>query len=184
MTTQDTTTLRPVSALPDEEVEEIRYLIIRALAHYKKPSDVEHIIAEECGVSISRQAISRYSPEYYCHPKQRPNKKYLKLFRRLRAKYLDDRDRIPIANAAWRLEQLGDLYEQAKGKKLIGLAKDVLMDADKIASPQGRGPRAVAEVDVPGEDGPVQIRLKLFDDVTPPPSTPSGEAEEEGGEEG
>jgi hypothetical protein len=153
--------------LPKEERVALRFEMVRLFARYWQPVQIVKYMQSEHGVSITRQAVSRYSPE--CCPKgQEPPSAYWDYFREQRAKYNEELEARPMYSMAYRLDALDEAYRDAAKKGLWKTAIAAVVEAEKIVNPrapQRFGGSVEVEQGEGEADGPVRIRMNLFEEV-------------------
>lgn len=78
--------------------------IVQQLAMWRTPSQIVEMVKDTFGVEISRQRAQYYHPEHNNELAQ----KWAEVFHATRKKFLDTVSDIPIANQAYRVQQLQD----------------------------------------------------------------------------
>jgi hypothetical protein len=109
--------------------EPVRRFIVQRLACYETPSQVAAAVKEEYGIEISRQRVHEYHPEH-----GEPAKKWRDLFAATRAAFLSDVSRIPIAQKAYRLQELNRLYQKnaSAARENPQVSKELLIEAERF----------------------------------------------------
>lgn len=104
--------------------------IVRLLAHFNTPAEVVVAMREHHGVEVDRFQVRAYDPT---NARYEAGDKWRAIFDAERSKYLHDIDGIPIANKAFRLNELGKNYFRAQRSGNIVLANATLAQAAKEA---------------------------------------------------
>lgn len=98
--------------------------IVQRLACYETPSDVRDWLKEEFKIDAPLSQIARYDPFNLAGQSLSPELKAA--FAQARQSFNTDRERIAIAQTNWRLKELEGLYREAKKRKAVKLAADLL----------------------------------------------------------
>lgn len=86
--------------------------IVQELACFQSYSEVAAGVKEMFGIEIERQQVYSYDPT-----KNKVAEKWQKIFDATRKKFLEDVSSIPIANKAFRLNELWKIYQSYKTSK-------------------------------------------------------------------
>jgi hypothetical protein len=130
--------------------EPIQHFIVEQLAFYKSPSQVAELVKEEFEVEVTRQLVRTYNPT------QNPvaAKRWAAIFEATRKRFLETIADIPIANQAYRLNEIQSLYLGA-GRN-AGLKKELLEHAAKEVGGMFTNRREIS-----GQGGaPIQIETR------------------------
>lgn len=96
--------------------DDVRRFIVHCLAAFDTPTKVAESVKSEFGLDVTRQAVASHDPTKKTG--QQLAQRWKDEFHEARRKFLEELDEIPIANKAYRLRQLGDLYGNA-GKNAV-----------------------------------------------------------------
>lgn len=96
--------------------DDVRRFIVHCLAAFDTPTKVAEAVKDEFGLDVTRQAVASHDPTK--RTGQQLAQRWKDEFHEVRRKFLEELDEIPIANKAYRLRQLGDLYGNA-GKNAV-----------------------------------------------------------------
>ena len=102
--------------------------IVKLLASYCSPAEVVVAMREQHGVEVDRFQVRAYDPT---KARYEAGDKWRAIFDAERSKYLRDIDGIPIANKAFRLNELQKNYFRAQRSGNIVLANATLAQAAK-----------------------------------------------------
>lgn len=127
-----------------------RRYIVQRLACYDTPSEVASAVAEDFGIEIDRSQVAKYDPTGVAG--RTLGKKWVELFRETRERFEAEVDRVPIAHRSFRLRELHKAYQEAKRKKNLPLANQILEQAAKEVGEMFTNRK---EISGPG-GGPVQ----------------------------
>jgi hypothetical protein len=106
--------------------EEQKAFLIRCRAQFMRARDISDAFREAFGADIDRRQLFTYSLDF---PKLAP--KWRELHDRLREDFITKIDAIPIANRAFRLQELQRHYETMKDKRAVGVCQSILEQAAK-----------------------------------------------------
>lgn len=109
--------------------DELRTEVVTRLAMYDTIGQIREWLIEEHGIDVSHEAISAYNAGTN-HSKVM-SKRWIDLFHKVREEWLAEMAREPIANRAWRLRRLGELFTVAKAAGDIEEARKALEQAAK-----------------------------------------------------
>lgn len=107
---------------------EIQTFIVTALAMYDTPTQIAGEVKERFGVTMDRQQVAHYDPERAGKP---PGEQWVKLHAQVRADFLAEKTKVPIAQRAVRLRELARLYRIAVSGNRLPLAAQLLEQAAK-----------------------------------------------------
>jgi hypothetical protein len=111
--------------------EAVKRFIVQALACYDTPTQVSEAVKEEFGIDIPRNQVGRYDPTKASGADLA--QKWRDLFESTRTKFRAEIAEIPIADQAFRLRQLGRLYERTARAGNTVVAAQLLEQAAKEA---------------------------------------------------
>ncbi|MCG5790282.1 MULTISPECIES: DUF2280 domain-containing protein [Acinetobacter calcoaceticus/baumannii complex] len=105
--------------------EPIKIFIVQSLACFDTPQQVADAVKQEFGVEILRQQVAAYDPTKPAG--KNLSKKLTTLFNKTRADFQKNVYDIPLANKAYRLRELQNIYEGWKNNRLMkqGVIKQV-----------------------------------------------------------
>jgi hypothetical protein len=104
--------------------EQHKEAIVLQFARFKRPAEVVAFMKEDCDLELSIQQVRTYDPT---HPQFEADRdKWEPIFLAAREAYIVDLKQVVVANQAWRLNELHDLYNRAKKAKNVKLAADLL----------------------------------------------------------
>lgn len=109
--------------------DEIKQFIVQQLACFDTCSQVAKQCKEEFGIDIERGHVNAYDPTK--RQGQQCAKKWKELFAETRKRFLEDTSTIPIANQAFRLTKLNELYEKVAKQGNTSMAASLLEQASK-----------------------------------------------------
>jgi hypothetical protein len=89
--------------------EDVKIYIIQQLAMYKTPQETSDAVKEAYGKDVPRQSIFAYHPD-----RGVVSEKHRVIFAETRKRFLETVSDIPIANQAYRIQQLQDGLEPAE----------------------------------------------------------------------
>jgi len=99
------------------------------LAMYRTPSEVAADVKETFNVEVSRQLVHEYNPDGSGGPTVA--QKWKDLHAATRKAFLEDTGAISVAQKAYRLNELADLYRKTKERGESELAAEILEQAAK-----------------------------------------------------
>lgn len=134
--------------------DEIRAEIVTRLAMYDKVGDVHKDLLDR-GIDISIQAVSHYVPGHA----HRLAEKWVELFHKTREEFLSEMAKEPIANRAWRLRRLTELFHQATDKGDREEARKALEQAAKEVGNVYTNLAKVQGIALPGQVDAAQIPI-------------------------
>jgi hypothetical protein len=108
--------------------DEIKNLIVTQLAQFRGYAEVARLVTHETGVAVDRFQVRTYDPT---NPAFAGGDKWRAIFDRVREHYLTAVESVPIANKAYRLNELQRNYDDARGKGNLVLANQTLEQAAK-----------------------------------------------------
>lgn len=102
--------------------------IVQELACFQSYSEVAAAVKETFGIEIERQQVYSYDPT-----RNKVAEKWQEIFDATRKKFLEDVSSIPIANKAFRLNELWKIYQSYKTSKTPNTKamKDTIEQASK-----------------------------------------------------
>lgn len=103
--------------------------IVQALACWDRPSQVSEAVKEEFGMDVPRMQIAQYDPTKVAGKDLA--KKWVQLFHDTRQRFREEIAEIPIADQAFRLRQLGRIYDKHISRGNVVGAAGVLEQAAK-----------------------------------------------------
>lgn len=105
--------------------EPVKIFIVQSLACFDTPQQVADAVKQEFGVEILRQQVAAYDPTKPAG--KNLSKKLAALFNKTRADFQKNVYDIPLANKAYRLKELQNIYEGWKNNRLMkqGVIKQV-----------------------------------------------------------
>lgn len=103
--------------------------IVQALACYDTPTEVAAALKDEMGIDAPRTQVAQYDPTKVAGAKLA--KKWRDLFEDTRKKFREAVAEIPIADQAFRLRQLGKIYDRHMVRGNVVAAAAVLEQAAK-----------------------------------------------------
>ena len=103
--------------------------IVQALACGDTPSQVAEAVKDEYGLDVHRTQVAQYDPTKVAG--QGLAKKWRELFDATRKRFRDEIAEIPIADQAFRLRQLGRIYDKHISRGNVIGAAGVLEQAAK-----------------------------------------------------
>lgn len=108
--------------------DEIKTLIVMELAQFRGYAEVARLVSEETGVPVDRFQVRTYDPTNLAYA---GGDKWRVIFERARVQYLTAVESVPIANKAFRLNELQRNYEAARNRGNLVLANATLEQAAK-----------------------------------------------------
>lgn len=109
--------------------EPVKLFIVQQLACFDTPTQVAAAVKEEFGVEILRQQVAQYDPTKATG--RDVSKKLRAVFGAARKAFLDDVNRIPVANQAVRLRVLNRMLIKAEGQGNMVLAAALIEQVAK-----------------------------------------------------
>lgn len=109
--------------------EEVKVFIVQRLACYDTPQQVADAVREEYGLEIDRRQVQSYDPE---RAGKKPGAKWCELHAETRGRFLKEVDQIPMSQKAVRLRRLERIYIRADSRKNDVLAKEAIIEAERI----------------------------------------------------
>lgn len=103
--------------------------IVQALACYDTPTQVAEAVKEEFGIEIGRQQVGAYDPTKVSGKDLA--RKWRDLFHETRKRFREEIAEIPIADQAYRLRQIGRLYDRVSRQGNAVAAAQLLEQAAK-----------------------------------------------------
>jgi len=103
--------------------------IVQALACWDTPTEVSAALKEEMGIDVARMQVAQYDPTKVAGAKLA--QKWRELFEDTRKKFREAVAEIPIADQAYRLRQLGKIYDRHIQRGNVVAAAAVLEQAAK-----------------------------------------------------
>lgn len=130
--------------------------IVQQLAMFVSPSEIQEALRAE-GVTVSAAQVVYYDPKTGSDL----SAMWRGLHAATREQFLKESAHIAISHKSYRLQEIGDLYQRAKGKKNFQLASQLLEQAAKEMGESYTNKRVLT-----GADGRPLV-------PTPPPPPPS-----------
>ena len=123
--------------------EPVKIYIVQSLACMISPQKVAEAVKQEYGLDIDRKQVQLYDPTKAAG--KNLSKKFVELFHKTRQEFRENIVDIPLANKAYRLRELQDMYDSAGKNKVVrqSLIKQAFQETD------GR----VTRQEVTGKDG-------------------------------
>lgn len=100
-----------------ELTEDVKLFIVQQLATWRTPSAVAELVKQEFGLEISRQQVRTYNPRQ-CKVKE----KWSEIFEATRDAFKAAVADLAMAQQAYRIRELGELYDLVKGRKAVNVA--------------------------------------------------------------
>src|SRR3954469_12946036 len=100
--------------------------IVVALARFRSPSEVAALMRADFGLDLGEHAVQQIVKYDPTRPAFEAGDKWRAIFDLAREAYSKDMEKVIVANQAWRLNELHDLYNLAKKAKNTKLAADLL----------------------------------------------------------
>ena len=116
--------------------EPVKIFIVQSLACFETPQQVADLVEETYKIKIDRKQCHSYDPTKYAG--RNLSKKLKDLFYETRKKFQENILDIPIANKAFRLKELQDMYEDSGRNKRAkqNLLKQAFQETDGRTSRQ------------------------------------------------
>lgn len=110
--------------------EPVKIFIVQSLACFETPQQVADSVEKEFGIKIDRKQCHSYDPTKYAG--RNLSKKLKELFEKTRENFRTNIFDIPIANKAFRLKELQDMYEDSGRNKRAkqNLLKQAFQETD------------------------------------------------------
>jgi len=110
--------------------EPIKIFIVQSLACFETPQQVADAVKQEYGIEVSRSQCQVYDPTKYSG--RNLSKKLKDLFDRSRKEFRENVEDIAIANKAFRLRELQNMYEDSGRNKRAkqNLLKQAFQETD------------------------------------------------------
>lgn len=123
--------------------EPVKIYIVQSLACMISPQKVAEAVKQEYGLDIDRKQVQLYDPTKAAG--KNLSKKFVELFHKTRKEFRENIIDIPLANKAYRLRELQDMYDSAGKNKVVrqSIIKQAFQETD------GR----VTRQEVTGKDG-------------------------------
>ena len=112
--------------------DELKHLIVVHLAQFKGYAETARLVHEETGVQVDRFQVRTYDPTNIVYAGA---DKWRDIFDANRRLYLTSVEAVPIANKAYRLNELQRNYAEARNKGNLVLANAALEQAAKEMAP-------------------------------------------------
>jgi hypothetical protein len=109
--------------------ESAKCFIVQALACYDTPSQVSEAVKDEFGLDVPRMQVAQYDPTQAAGKDLA--KKWRDLFDATRKRFREEVAEIPIADQAYRLRQLGKIYDRHMSRGNVLGAAGALEQAAK-----------------------------------------------------
>lgn len=109
-------------------IEQKQFIIVRA-AMSERGIDIRKAFKEEYGIDLSRDQVIRYFPG--TPSANKISKPLVELFNTTRQQFLDETVKTPVANRAYRLRKLNDMFHSALDRGNLVLAANLLEQAAK-----------------------------------------------------
>lgn len=134
---------------------EQQVFIVTQFACYSKLSQVQEAVEERFGIKPSKTLLNGYDMDGWA--RENHGKKWIPVFDRAREQFHETAATIPIATKAFRLKQLGAMFDTALSAKNLHMAASLLEQAAKESGGSFTNERKVRH------DGKVTIK----EEVTP-----------------
>ncbi|ONG41577.1 hypothetical protein BKE30_03865 [Alkanindiges hydrocarboniclasticus] len=110
--------------------EPIKIFIVQSLACMYTPQQVADAVKQEYGIEIDRRQCAAYDPTKPAG--KNLSKKLADLFHKTRQEFRENIIDIPLANKAYRLRELQDMYDSAGKNKVVrqSLIKQAFQETD------------------------------------------------------
>ena len=109
--------------------EPIKIFIVQSLACMETPQQVADAVKQEFGIELDRRQCSAYDPTKPAG--KNLSKKLKQLFEETRRNFQENILDIPLANKAFRLKELQDMYTNTGGKPLNRVIRQKLLKQAK-----------------------------------------------------
>lgn len=131
--------------------EPVKIFIVQSLACFETPQQVADAVKQNYKIEIERQQVALYDPTKATG--KNLSKKLTQLFNDTRKRFQENILDIPIANKAFRLKEMQDIYESFGKNKVMKLnvLKQALQETD------GR----TTKVEHTGKDG-ADLEIKII----------------------
>lgn len=134
--------------------DDVKTMIVQALACFDTPSEVAKAVKDEFGLVVSRQAVERYDPTKRAGVDLSVGLKAL--FEATRAAFLKDTAGIAVSHRSVRLRRLQRLADRAETMGNLVLAASLL---EQVAKEVGNVFTNKREVGGDAEAGPVRMSV-------------------------
>lgn len=114
--------------------DDVKSLIVAQLAQFRGYAEVARAVTEETGVSVDRFQVRSYDPTNMAYA---GSEKWREIFHAIRHAYLNAIEAVPIANQAYRLNELQRNYADARARGNLVLANATLEQAAKEVGNSG-----------------------------------------------
>lgn len=138
--------------------DEHRRFIVQTLACWDSPTEVSELLREQFGIDVPRTHVAQYDPTKVAG--QKLAKKWVDLFEATRKRFREEVAEIPIADQAYRLRQLGKIYERHLSRGNVVGAAAVLEQAAKEAGGLFTNKQKLEHAGAGG--GPIQTEQVTF----------------------
>lgn len=110
--------------------EPVKIFIVQSLAQFDTPQQVADAVKEEFNIEVSRQQVAAYDPTKYVG--RNLSQKLKALFEKTRKDFRENVFDIPIANKAFRLKEIQNMYNDAGRNKRAkqNLLKQAFQETD------------------------------------------------------
>lgn len=109
----------------------VKVFITESLACFETHSEIIRLVKENFGLTVTYQALQHYDPTKVNGKQLAPE--FKEIFEKRREEFRKNTDSIPVANKAFRLQELNKLYRRASEKNNVPLAANILEQASKEA---------------------------------------------------
>lgn len=106
--------------------DEVKRVIVERIAAFQGYDEIARDLSREGGIEVSRFQVRTYDPT---NAKFAGGDKWRAVFEAARERYLGDLDSIPISHAAFRLNQLNEMFFESKRAGDYRLACSILRQA-------------------------------------------------------
>lgn len=137
----------------------VKRFIVQALACYDTPTQVAEAVKEEFGIDVPRSQVGAYDPTKVGGKDL--SKKWSDIFHETRERFRREVAEIPIADQAYRLRQLGRLFDRTAKSGNTALAAQLLEQAAKESGGSFTNRREMT-----GKDGAPLIPTKSAQEMT------------------
>ena len=110
--------------------EPVKIYIVQSLACMISPQKVAEAVKQEFGLEIDRKQVQLYDPTKAAG--KNLSKKFVELFHKTRKEFRENIIDIPLANKAFRLRELQDMYDSAGRNRVVkqGIIKQAFQETD------------------------------------------------------
>ncbi|MEM5435227.1 DUF2280 domain-containing protein [Paraburkholderia diazotrophica] len=109
--------------------DEVKAFIVRGLACFETPTEVARRVKEEFGLAVTAPQVQAYDPTK--RQGRHLSKKWREMFESEQATFRADVAAIPLANQAFRMQELTKLYRKASAQGNIVAAASLIEQAAK-----------------------------------------------------